>query len=126
MDGNKTGKALGIGTFNLGGIEQDTKLEMGDVRNYIKKIKSIALQLDYWKKQEGIKGLTEQDKAADVLLDYKQTIVEEALVRAGMDAHEAKELCSFNYADIVRDGAIETWLGFITKDEDDEQSKIKN
>lgn len=123
MDGDKTGMALGVGTFSIGGKDYDTKLGMDDVRKYIKKIKSFSLRINHYNNKEDIEKV---DSISNELLDFKESFVREALVRAGMDGKESLELVGFNYTDVIKDGAIESWLGLISKKDSDDKSNLKN
>jgi len=123
MNGDKTGKALGVGVFKLGDEEYDTKLGMGDVREYVKKLKSYALKLNHY---ATVDNLTRVDELSNSLLDFKENFVKKALIQAGMDASKAAELCGFHYQDVIKDGNIELWLGFITKKDLEDKEKPKN
>lgn len=123
MDGNKTGMALGFGKFKLGDEEYDTKLEMGDMKDYIKKLKSFSLKISYYSSKENV---DEMDKLSNELLDYKEEFVRGSLIKAGMDSSKALELCGFHYTDIIKDGNIELWLGLINKKDLDKKEKTKN
>jgi len=123
MDGDMTGKALGIGVFELGNKHYDTKLEMGDMRNYIKKLKSFGLKISHYANKEEIEKV---DEISDELLNFKELFIQTSLIQAGMDSKEAVKLCGFHYADIIKEGAIELWLGLTTKKDVAERKKLKN
>ena len=123
MDGNKTGKALGIKLFKLGGTEYDTKVRLGMIREYIKTIKNLGLRINHAQS----KGLIDDVvKYSDDILDYKVSIIKEALNLGGMEKPKADELLDLHYTDVIKEGMIEMWLDLITEKDLKKDKEVKN
>jgi len=123
MDGKKSSMAVGIKPITINGKEYDTKLNIGDTRAYVKNLQRKGLELKYYSTKEDIEKVL---KIADEIVDYKYDFVKKALINGGMSNEEADALIDESIQDVVGDGKIEVWLGFISKKDYESATNLKN
>jgi len=84
---DRTGQALGLGKFSLGGNDEDIKIEIGQVRQYLKEVAKI--------KKEG-----NEQEFVDLHFDWALKLLKQG--QPERDVKEIEYLVELNANDIFR------------------------
>ncbi len=142
MNGEKTGKALGLGKMLIGKEEFDIKPKTGDIRTLLQGNAKMQIKIANNKRvvdtllnrkdlDEGIMKLVNkyEREVEDILenkLDERLGFVKKLLLQSGISQDKIEKLEKDHYLDMIKDNVVEIALGLVDPEAEDEFEKLKN